>query len=74
MEEYELSDEMELFAELNTVDDYDNLENNKNCYGEPVVRLSLIDRYDSGEYSCQGSNVAGTGQISSPVEFDVLCK
>ena len=70
MEDYEVSDEMELFGELNTVNE---IENNT-CFGEQVVKLSLIDRWDSGEYSCQGSNEAGIGEISSTVYLDVLCK
>ena len=69
MSEYELSDDSELFSDTpaDTIDD-------DTCRGESVVTLSLLDRYDSGDYSCHGTNEAGDGDISNFASLNVQCK
>ena len=69
MSEYELSDDSELFSDTpaDTIDD-------DTCRGESVVTLSLLDRYDSGDYSCHGTNEAGDGDISNFATLNVQCK
>ena len=72
MSEYELSDDSELFSDVpdDTIDDGDN----DSCRCEAVVTLSLLDRYDSGDYSCHGTNEAGDGDVSNIASLNVQCK
>ena len=71
MSEYELSDDSELFPDITD----DNIkDDNDSCRGEAVVTLSLLDRYDTGDYSCHGTNEAGDGDISNFASLNVQCK
>ena len=39
-----------------------------------IINYKFCVRYDSGEYSCRGSNEAGFGDTSPGVSLTVQCK